>query len=52
MGGSVPSDYFQVAENIPMVVWFESVFPTSAYFPDLDLALTPQRQSLLEKLQT
>lgn len=51
MGGSVPSDYFQVAENIPMVVWFESVFPTSAYFPDLDLALEPQRQSLLEKLQ-
>ncbi len=51
MGGSIPSDYFQVAENIPLVVWFDSLFPTRPYFPDLDLALAPQRQSLLEKLQ-
>ena len=50
MGGATPSDYFRVVENIPLVVWFDSLFPTSAYSPQLDSALQSQRQSLLEKL--
>lgn len=49
MGGATPSDYFRVVENIPIVVWFDSLFPTSAYFPQLDSALQSQRQSFLEK---
>jgi len=51
LGGATPSDYFQVVENIPIVVWFNSLFPTSAYFPDLDLALQPQRQALLQQVE-
>ena len=49
-GGAIPKDYFRVAENIPIVLWFDSLFPSSAYFPELDRILEPQRQSLLEKL--
>ncbi|AFZ43517.1 O-antigen polymerase [Halothece sp. PCC 7418] len=50
MGGAVPSDYFRVVENLPISLWFKPVFPTSAYFPELDQALTSQRESLLDKL--
>jgi len=51
LGGATPSDYFQVVENIPIVVWLNSLFPTSAYFPDLDLALQAQRQALLQQVE-
>lgn len=50
MGGAIPTDYFRVAENIPITIWFDELFPSSPYFPSLDRALESQRQSLLKKL--
>ncbi len=50
MGGATPLDYLQVVENIPIAVWFNSLFPYRRYFPDLDLALQPQRQALLNQI--
>ena len=51
LGGATPFDYWRVAENIPIAVWFQSLFPTTAYFPDLDLALQSPRQTLLQQLE-
>jgi len=50
MGGASPRDYFQVVENIPITIWFSNLFPSSSYAPELDLALQPQRDSLLKPL--
>lgn len=50
MGGAIPSDYLQVVENIPIALWFRSLFPYASYFPELDLALQPQRQALLNQI--
>ena len=43
MGGAVPSDYYRVYENIPINVWFSSLFPSSSYFPELDSKLNQKR---------
>jgi uncharacterized protein involved in response to NO len=48
--GPAPTDYYTRIENIPMVQFFNEVLPSPVYFPALDQALQPLRESLLSHL--
>jgi uncharacterized protein involved in response to NO len=50
--GVQPFDFFPVIENLAMSTWFKEVFPDPKYFPELDLALQPWQQTILEKLDS
>lgn len=48
--GLQPTDFWLVAENVAMTTWFEQLFPSPVYNPELDLALQPQREALLQSV--
>lgn len=48
--GPIPLDFFPVIENLAMTTWFSELLPSPLYDPQLDLALQPLRDSLLQKI--
>lgn len=49
--GPIPSDFFPVVENVAITTWFSELLPTPIYYPELDLALQPLRDNLLQQIQ-
>ncbi|MBD2260800.1 O-antigen ligase family protein [Pseudanabaena sp. FACHB-2040] len=50
--GPQPSDYLPRIENVPMVKFFDTVFPEAIYLPELDSALQPYRDELLNQVSS
>lgn len=48
--GTAPVDYLTVIENVPMTQFFAELLPSIPYVPQLDLALQPWRDSLLQAI--
>ncbi|BAU65509.1 O-antigen polymerase [Stanieria sp. NIES-3757] len=48
--GTIPNDFLVVVDNIAIATWFDSIFPSPVYFPDLDRILQPQRDTLLKTI--
>ncbi|MGA1622598.1 MAG: hypothetical protein ACO36E_07705, partial [Synechocystis sp.] len=48
--GPNPEDFYIVSENLPLVTWFEDMFPSPILFPALDKALQPLRETLWQEL--
>jgi hypothetical protein len=48
--GTIPTDFLVVVDNIAIATWFDSLFPSPVYFPDLDRTLQPQRDTLLKTI--
>ncbi|MGB3138538.1 MAG: O-antigen ligase family protein, partial [Nodosilinea sp.] len=46
--GPNPSDFLPRVENIPVVQFFEPLFPSPVFFPALDNALQPYQTALIE----
>lgn len=49
--GPLPTDFLIIVDNLAMSNWFADLFPSTIYDPELDLALQPQRDKLLETFQ-
>lgn len=49
--GFQPTDFFPVVENVAITTWFSNLFPTLIYSPELDFALQPQRNELLDNVR-
>lgn len=47
--GSIPRDFWVVAENLAMTTWFNELLPSPVYLPELDLALQPWRDALIQE---
>lgn len=47
--GPLPSDFLPMVENMPMVELFSPLLPSPIFLPQLDLALQPQRNQILER---
>ncbi|MGK7932663.1 MAG: O-antigen ligase family protein [Microcystaceae cyanobacterium] len=47
--GVIPKDFVLVLENAAVNPWFQSIYPSPFYFPELDKALQPWREELLSK---
>ncbi|NJL45437.1 MAG: hypothetical protein HC922_06290 [Leptolyngbyaceae cyanobacterium SM2_3_12] len=45
--GPNPSDFYPRVENVPVVKFFEEMYPSPVYFPALDTALQPVQNRLL-----
>lgn len=45
--GINPKDYLPLLDNLPVKRFFEGLFPSSSYFPELDRKLQPMRGELL-----
>ncbi|MGK7873229.1 MAG: O-antigen ligase family protein [Xenococcaceae cyanobacterium] len=50
LDGPAPIDFWTVVENVAMANWFEQLLPSPVYAPELDFALQPQRDNLLQTL--
>ncbi|HEY9828925.1 MAG TPA: O-antigen ligase family protein [Stenomitos sp.] len=50
--GPAPLDFFPVAENMAMTLFFADLLPSPSYSPDLDNALQPFRAKLWAMLQS
>jgi hypothetical protein len=50
LGGSTPQDFWFVIDNIAIATWFEELFPSPSYYPELDITLEPMRRELLSKV--
>ncbi len=48
--GPAPVDFMTVVENIPVTQFFASLIPSYVFAPDLDKALQPERDSLLQHI--
>lgn len=48
--GPVPIDFLTVVENIPVAQFFDQLVPSFFYVPELDAALQPERDALLQKI--
>ncbi|MDJ0742683.1 MAG: O-antigen ligase family protein [Xenococcaceae cyanobacterium MO_167.B27] len=48
--GTIPSDFYLVVENTAFATWFDFLYPSPVYAPDIDRALQPQRDALLENI--
>ncbi|WP_041619432.1 O-antigen ligase family protein [Stanieria cyanosphaera] len=48
--GTIPNDFLVVVDHIAIATWFESIFPSPIYFPDLDRILQTQRDTLLKTI--
>ncbi|MDJ0578101.1 MAG: O-antigen ligase family protein [Xenococcaceae cyanobacterium MO_234.B1] len=48
--GSIPSDFYLVVENSAIATWFNFLYPSPVFAPDIDRALQPQRDALLPSL--
>ncbi|GAB4535530.1 MAG: O-antigen ligase family protein [Pleurocapsa sp.] len=48
--GAIPSDYFLVVENIAIATWFEQLFISPVYNPEVDKILQPRREALFSKI--
>ena len=46
--GSTPTDFLIVVENVAINTWFAQLLPSPTYDPELDLALQPYRDNLLQ----
>jgi hypothetical protein len=44
--GPNPSDFYPRVENVAIVKFFESIFPSPVFFPALDWALAPYQQTV------
>jgi tetratricopeptide (TPR) repeat protein len=44
--GPNPSDFYPRVENVAIVKFFESIFPSPVFFPALDRALAPYQQTV------
>lgn len=49
--GPQPADYFVRVENVAMVKFFEPLLRSPTYFPELDRALQPLRDELLQAIR-
>lgn len=49
--GPAPVDFLSVLENVPMTYFFDAIFPSLFYAPDLDTALQPERDRLVALIQ-
>jgi len=49
--GPAPVDFLSVLENVPMTYFFDAIFHSPSYAPDLDTALQPERDRLLALIQ-
>ena len=48
--GPTPTDFLTVVDNIPMAQFFDQLLPVFRYAPELDSALQPQRDTLLQQV--
>lgn len=48
--GAIPSDYYLVIENLAIANWFDFLYPSPVFAPDIDRILQPQRNALLENI--
>ncbi|HAC66109.1 MAG TPA: polymerase [Cyanothece sp. UBA12306] len=49
--GSIPQDFLVVVDNLPLNTWFNQMLPSLLQNTQLELALEPLRDELLEKIQ-
>ena len=49
--GAIPADFLMVVDNIAIATWFNELFPSYIYAPEIDKALQPWREELITKLQ-
>ncbi len=49
--GSIPLDLWVVVENIPMNTWFNNMLPSPRQNRELELALQPWRDDLLQQIE-
>jgi uncharacterized protein involved in response to NO len=52
LDGATPIDFNQITENMPMEIWFSTLFPSPVYAPEIDLSLQEWRVKLLNNLGT
>jgi O-antigen ligase len=50
--GPLPTDLWTVVENLAVTTWLGDLFPSPVYYPDLDLALQPRRDTLTQVAST
>lgn len=48
--GPLPIDFYNILDNAVMTRLLNTVFPTTVYFPELDLAIQPIREQWLKEL--
>lgn len=48
--GSIPTDFWIVADNIAMTTWFAELLPSPVYMPELDLALQPWQDAVIKEI--
>ncbi|MDJ0686937.1 MAG: O-antigen ligase family protein [Xenococcaceae cyanobacterium MO_188.B32] len=49
--GAIPADFLIVVDNIAISTWFQELFPSYIYAPEIDRALQPWREELMTEIE-